>query len=86
MYKRLYSNRNYERTTTAHNTLTFDGCQQAYEPATAKAAVADSSWSFTAASDFVSGISSLYDGLEGTVTHQRKCCCTLCSYLEEVAD
>jgi hypothetical protein len=64
-------NRNYERTTTAHNTLTFDGCQQAYEPAKAGKAVANSSWSFTAASDFASGMSSLYDGIEGTVTHQR---------------
>ena len=70
----LIACRNYERTTTAHNTLTFDGCQQAYEPATAKTAVANASWRFTAASDFASGMSSLYDGIEGTVTHQRKKC------------
>ena len=64
-------NRDYERTTTAHNTLTFDGCQQAYLPAISKAPVANSSWSFTGASDFVSGSVSLYEGLTGSVTHQR---------------
>jgi hypothetical protein len=64
-------NREYERTTTAHNTLTFDSCQQAYQPAVAKAPVANSSWNFGATMDFVSGQSSLYNGLEGFVTHQR---------------
>ena len=64
-------NREYERTTTAHNSLTFDGCEQAYAPAIASAPVANTSWSFSAARDFVSGSVSLYAGLQGTVTHQR---------------
>jgi hypothetical protein len=64
-------NREYERTTTAHNTLTFDGCQQQYQPALAKTPVSNSSWRFTSAADFVSGEMDLYQGLQGTVTHQR---------------
>ena len=64
-------NREYERTTTAHNTLTFDSCQQAYQPAVATAPVGNSSWSFGATVDFVSGQSSLYNGLDGMLTHQR---------------
>ena len=64
-------NRQYERTTTAHNTLTFDSKQQQYQPALAKAPVENSSWSFSATSDFVRGHMSLYEGLQGTVTHQR---------------
>ena len=64
-------NREYERTTTAHNTLTFDGCQQQYQPALAKAPASNSTWSFGAAADFVRGESNLYQGLEGVVAHQR---------------
>eukprot|EP00040_Diaphanoeca_grandis_P024171 m.132586 g.132586 ORF g.132586 m.132586 type:complete len:852 (-) comp29619_c0_seq1:45-2600(-) len=64
-------NREYERTTTAHNSLTFDGCEQQYEPALAKGPVASSSWSFGPDSDFVSGVSTLYTGIDGDVAHQR---------------
>jgi hypothetical protein len=42
-----------------------------YQPSVAIEAAANSSWSFTAAKDFVAGQSSLYHGLQGTVTHQR---------------
>eukprot|EP00947_MAST-08B_sp_MAST-8B-sp1_P002226 g2226.t1 len=64
-------NREYERTTTAHNTLTFDGCQQAYAPARATEPARNSSWRFAADSDFVAGVATQYQGLEGWVAHQR---------------
>ena len=64
-------NREYERTTSAHNTLTFDGRQQSSNLARVTSPTPNSSWSFAADRDFVRGASSLYDGLEGSVTHQR---------------
>ena len=64
-------NREYERTTSAHNTLIFDGKQQAASPAVAASPIANSSWRFTAEMDFVRGATSLYDGIAGSVTHQR---------------
>ena len=63
--------RQYERTTTAHNTLTFDGKQQAMAPALASGPVPNSSWSFGEKRDFVAGSMSMYEGLSGHATHHR---------------
>ena len=52
-------NREYERTTTAHNSLTFDGKEQASEPHVATTPAPNSTWNFTTKSDFASGSSSL---------------------------
>ena len=64
-------NREYERTTTAHNSLTFDNKQQQTAPAVATTPAPNSSWDFKTKTDFASGISELYAGLVGNLTHQR---------------
>lgn len=64
-------NREYERTTHAHNTLTLDGKEQLASPALTTVAVPPSEWAFAAESDYVRGAWSGWDGLEGNATHRR---------------
>jgi hypothetical protein len=63
--------REYASNTSAHNTLTLDGCDQLPLPAVASAPVPNASWSFTPPADHAYGSMSLYNGLKGTGTHTR---------------
>jgi hypothetical protein len=61
----------YGRNTTAHNTLTFDGCDQLPLPALASGPVAPSTLVFTPAADTAYGNMTYYDGLGGPLVHTR---------------
>ena len=61
----------YARFTIAHNTLTFDGCDQKAEPPLATAPVPSSSVVFQPAMDSALGSMDLWDGLNGTAQHSR---------------
>lgn len=63
--------RAYADNTTAHNTLTIDGCDQLALPPLATAPVDNSTWRFSPANDWAYGSMSLYDGLKGNATHSR---------------
>jgi len=61
----------YSHNTTAHNTLTLDGCDQLPLPPLAANAVPASSVVFTPSADTAYGNMTMYDGLQGAATHAR---------------
>mmetsp|Transcript_1362 Transcript_1362/g.4443 ORF Transcript_1362/g.4443 Transcript_1362/m.4443 type:complete len:757 (-) Transcript_1362:115-2385(-) len=64
-------NREYERMTHAHNTLTIDGKEQQAAPQLTTVPVPPTEWSFAVDSDFVRGEWESWDALEGNATHRR---------------
>jgi len=63
--------RQYAPNTTAHNTLTLDGCEQEALPALARAPVPASSVVLSPHADTAVGNMSLWTGLVGAATHTR---------------
>jgi Heparinase II/III N-terminus/Heparinase II/III-like protein len=61
----------YAAYTHAHNSLTFDGCDQLPNPAVATAPISSDNWSFSPAVDTAFGTMSFYKGLQGSVNHTR---------------
>jgi Heparinase II/III-like protein len=61
----------YARFTSAHNTITIDGCTQSAAPPTATNPIPNASVVFTELVDTAFSNMSFYDGLQGTATHTR---------------
>lgn len=61
----------YGRNTSAHNTLTLDGCDQLPVPPLAAAPIPNASVAFSPDADAAYGSMAAYNGLAGAATHTR---------------
>ena len=63
--------REYSHNTSAHNTVTIDGCDQLATPAIAGEAIGNSTWEITPDADWAWSNFSAFNGLVGDATHAR---------------
>lgn len=63
--------REYSHNTSAHNTVTIDGCDQLATPAIAVQAIDNSTWAIAPDADWAWSNFSAFNGLVGDATHAR---------------